>query len=304
MGNKTSIEWTNRTWSPTTGCTKVSAGCRNCYAERQSLRFKGTPAYPVGFDPYPRPDRLAEPLAWTKPGRCFVCHMSDLFHVDIPFEFIAAVWAIMAAADTHTFQVLTKRPQRAAQFFDWLDNSRTSRSALLFKHAAAYLLEADSAESNPAKRRLTPEVHDALYYRCLLRRPPRALPNVWLGVSVEDSRVLHRVDQLRELPAAVRFLSVEPLIGPLGGYADFSGMDWVIIGGESGPGSRPLEVGWARQAMSAAESAGAAVFFKQMGTAWAKEHDPNGHPKGGDPATWPEEFRVRDYPKSIAEVAR
>lgn len=187
---RTSIEWTDETWNPVTGCDKVSAGCRHCYAERIAERFRGTAAFPVGFDLRLRPERLEQPLRWRKPRTVFVNSMSDLFHEGVPDAFIHRVFEVMAQADRHRFQVLTKRDSR---------------------------LQA-----------LAPE-----------------LPwpgNVWMGVSVESSRWLPRVEALRTVPAAVRFLSCEPLLGPL--CMNLDGIDWVIAGGESGPGARPMQPAW------------------------------------------------------------
>lgn len=218
MADKTSIEWTNATWNPVTGCTKVSPGCDHCYAERFSERFRGVKGHPFenGFDLTLRPDRLKQPLQWKKPRMIFVNSMSDLFHKDVPEEFIHRVFDTMEAADWHTFQLLTKRSSLMRRFI----NSRYSS---------------------------------------------RPVPShIWLGVSVEDGQRKSRVDHLRETNAKVRFLSVEPLVGAVG-KLDLDGIHWVIVGGESGPGYRPMRVDWAREVRDECKRAGVAFFFKQWG---------------------------------------
>lgn len=205
----TAIEWTDKTWNPTVGCNKVSAGCRNCYAEALTKRF--TNHFKDGFDFTLHPERLREPRRWRKPSRVFVNSMSDLFHERMPLEYLKQVFEVMSECDKHIFQILTKRQER--------------------------LLE------------LAPE----------LPWPD----NVWMGVSVENQTFVHRVDYLREVPAAVRFLSCEPLIGPL--ELDLRGIHWVIVGGESGSGHRPIEAQWVRDIRDQSVDAGAAFFFKQWG---------------------------------------
>ena len=194
MAGKTSIEWTNSTWNPVTGCTKISAGCDKCYAERFAERFRGVPGHPFesGFDLTLRPERLSQPLKWRRPQMVFVNSMSDLFHKDVPFSFVDAVFDTMLQADWHTFQVLTKRSSIMRRYV----NSRF-------------------------QNRTVPD-------------------HIWLGVSVEDGQRKSRVLHLRETNAGVRFLSIEPLIGPIG-KLDLTGIHWVIVGGESGPRYRPME---------------------------------------------------------------
>ncbi len=218
MSDGSSIEWTDATWNPVTGCTKISAGCDNCYAERFAERFRGVDGHPyeVGFDLALRPERLQQPLAWRKPKMIFVNSMSDLFHKGVPHTFVDQVFETMEAADWHVFQVLTKRSSRMRDYV----NAR---------------------------------------YR---RRPPPA--HIWLGVSVEDGTKLSRVRHLRETRACVRFLSVEPLIGPVG-KVDLSGIHWVIVGGESGPRARPLDPAWAREVRDQCTAQNVAFFFKQWG---------------------------------------
>jgi protein gp37 len=218
MAEKSTIEWTDTTWNPVTGCTKVSAGCDNCYAERFSERFRGVTGHPFewGFDLTVRPERLMHPLAWAKPRMIFVNSMSDLFHKAIPKDYISDVFDTMERADWHIYQVLTKR------------------SALLMK----FLNER---------------------YR---QRPPPG--HIWLGVSVEDQQATSRIVHLRKARAAVRFLSVEPLIGSIG-KLDLDGIDWVIVGGESGPRARRMDPRWVIDIRNQCVAAGVAFFFKQWG---------------------------------------
>ena len=215
MSAASAIEWTEATWNPVTGCTKLSAGCANCYAERMARRLQamGQPNYVDGFTVRTHERMLQIPLSWKRPQAVFVNSMSDLFHEAVPFAFIERVFDVMRRADWHTFQVLTKRSRRLqelAPFLDW------------------------------------PE-------------------NVWMGVSVEDSRVLRRVVDLRAARGpSLRFLSLEPLLGPLPGLS-LEGIDWVIVGGESGPGARPLEHMWVREVRDACVREGVPFFFKQWG---------------------------------------
>jgi protein gp37 len=218
MADRSSIEWTDATWNPVTGCTKISAGCDNCYAERFSERFRGVAGHPFenGFDLTLRPERLAQPLHWRRPRMIFVNSMSDLFHKDVPKEFTENVFDTMEAAQWHTFQVLSKRSSLMRDFL---------------------------------KRRYGSE---------------RGPAHMWFGVSVEDGTKLSRVRHLQQAPAGVRFLSIEPLIGPIG-EIDLAGIDWVIVGGESGPGARPMERAWVRSIRDQCKAAGVAFFFKQWG---------------------------------------
>ena len=199
MGDKSAIEWTDATWNPVTGCTKVGPGCDHCYAERIAERFRGTPGHPFerGFDLTLRPERLEQPLRWKKPRRIFVNSMSDLFHKDIPTGYIDRVFDIMEQADRHTFQILTKRSTLMRKFA----NERYAKSP-----------------------------------------PPK---HIWLGVSVESQAQKSRIAHLRDTICAVRFLSLEPLIGPIQDL-DLTGIHWVIAGGESGPGARPMKAEWVR----------------------------------------------------------
>ena len=230
VGSK--IEWTDATWNPTTGCNKVSPGCKHCYAERLSNRLKaaGMAKYRDGFKMTLHPDTLAIPLRWRKPRFIFVNSMSDLFHEQVPVGFIQDVFAVMQNADWHRYQVLTKRAERVAEL----------------NH--------------------------------LLPWPQQ----VWLGVSVESADYAHRIDLLRETDARVKFLSLEPLLGPLP-QLNLDGIDWVIVGGESGPGARPMEPDWARDIRDQCLAAGVAFHFKQWGGVFKKR---NGRELDG--RTWDE----------------
>jgi len=274
MSAQSSIEWTDATWNPVTGCTKVSPGCDNCYAETFAERWRGTPGhhFETGFDVTLRPNALTMPLRWRKPRRVFVNSMSDLFHKDIPDEYIAKVFAVMARTPQHTYQILTKRHGRMRSLLGGGLGAGLQR-----------LLEATADE----------DTAQALY------DAPWPLPNVWLGVSVEDQKHADlRIPALLETPAAVRFLSCEPLLGPVdlkqavipmgserghgltasyvhagGCCRKFHGIDWVIVGGESGTGARPMHPQWARDLRDQCVTAGVPFFFKQWG-AWGPLQHP------------------------------
>jgi protein gp37 len=277
MSDKTGIEWTDATWNPTTGCDQVSPGCDNCYALSMAKRLKamGSPRYRKdgdsktsgpGFGLTMHPDALDQPLRWTKPRRIFVNSMSDLFHKDVTDEFLARVFAVMASAPQHTFQVLTKRHARMKSLL----NSEDFRSAV--EQAVVDLVGYPAAD----------DVLDPIPLR-----PFWPLTNVWLGVSVEDQHWANlRIPALLHTPAAVRFLSCEPLLGPVsfrwapwvpwinGGHLDgLTGVDWIIVGGESGAGSRPMHADWARTIRDQSVEAGVAFHFKQWGS-----HDEQGEP--------------------------
>jgi len=214
MADNSAIEWTEATWNPVTGCSKVSPGCAHCYAETFAERWRGVPghAYEQGFDLRLWPSRLDQPLAWRRPRLIFVNSMSDLFHERIPDAFIVDVFRVMEQAPWHVFQILTKRPERLAALADDLPWP----------------------------------------------------PHVWMGVSIENRRFVHRAEALRDVPAAIRFVSAEPLLGPLAGL-DLSGIDWLIAGGESGPRNRPVRIEWLRDLRDRCEDEGVAFFFKQWG---------------------------------------
>jgi len=239
------------------------------------------------------PERLEQPLRWRKPRRVFVNSMSDLFHQDVSDEFIDAVHHVMACAPHHVFQVLTKRPEQAASYYEDLrglaiaaEVNSPPRGEIASLQWSMDRLVRTSAE-NIARDAGLREHHNAFWRRDHMSRWP--LDNVWLGVSVESQDQMDRVDVLRTIPAAVRWISAEPLLGPLA--LDLEGIDWVVVGGESGPGARPVGLGWIRSIVEQCAEAGVACFVKQMGTAsgWSgKEHK--------DPAYWPEGLRVREYP--------
>lgn len=235
MAQGSSIEWTEATWNPVTGCTKISPGCKNCYAERMAKRLQamGVPQYRNGFKLTLQPNALGLPLTWKRPRLIFVNSMSDLFHNDVPLDFIRQVFDVMQAARQHQFQVLTKRPELALRY----------------------------ANDLPWPN------------------------NVWLGTSVENALYLHRVHTLREVPAKVRFLSVEPLLGPIP-RLPLNGIHWVIVGGESGPGARTMEGKWVVQIRDRCVALGVPFFFKQWGGINKKSTGRNLHGR-----TW-DEFPV------------
>ena len=276
MGDKTGIEWTDATWNPVTGCDEVSPGCDHCYAKSLAERFRGTPGhyYEQGFDVVLRPDKLDQPLRWKRPRRVFVNSMSDLFHKSIPDTYIAEVFAVMALAPQHTFQLLTKRHGRMRSL---LTNPRVVEGPsgpLSFEDMVR------NCAFNMANRNsMHAAVADTVEW---------PLPNVWLGVSVEDQqRADLRIPALLETPAAVRFLSCEPLLGPVDlGYGEacdhsrqrcedigcWGALDWVIVGGESGRGARPMHPDWARSLRDQCAAAGVPFLFKQYGD-WKPTHE-------------------------------
>jgi len=352
------IEWTDTTWNPVVGCTPVSAGCLNCYAATMANRLQ---QMPQAKDYHPReysrdeakdaareasggcdsdvpdyrpavriaevrggravftgdvrlvPERLEEPLSWRKPRMVFVNSMSDLFHEAVPFEFIDRVFAVMALCPQHTFQVLTKRPERMAEYFGQNRLDSAGRHGAVLGAAHFQTTGGSGAQVD------------------------WPVPNVWLGTSVENQAAAdERIPHLLECPAAVRFLSCEPLLGPVelsgcmtpareimgldGPYiaGPDAGVHWVIVGGESGPNARPCDVAWIRSIVGQCKASGVPVFVKQLG---ARPVEVNSGPempmrwvpddggeeverwyrpsdrKGGDPAEWPEDLRVRQFPK-------
>ncbi len=300
MGDRSGIEWTDATWNPTTGCSRVSPGCDNCYAITMANRIQatGNAAYiatvkrrPLGHalnHPLQRldwtgiihtlPERLDIPIRWQRPRKIFVDSMSDLFHPSVPFEFVDRVWAVMAIASRHTFQILTKRPKRMAEYL----RSRTTEIAVTADHPIQ--IEIDRIVDG------RPKLKGAGLYFWPLR-------NVWLGTSAEDQASLDgRIPYLLRCPAAVRFISCEPLIGPLTLTANCWGdrllrsIDWVIVGGESGPRARPMYEEWALELRHECVGERVAFFFKQ-----------------GSKANWPDfknfdsfpyVLRVREFPRT------
>lgn len=214
MAVGSTIEWTEATWNPVTGCTKVSAGCKNCYAERMAKRLQAmrVPQYRNGFKLTLQPEMLDVPRRWKRPRKVFVNSMSDLFHPEVPLPFIQQVFEVMNECPQHTFQILTKRPEIAAEFSPKLDWT----------------------------------------------------PNIWMGTSVENMLVMHRIRDLVRVRAKMRFLSLEPLLGPLP-RLPLTGIHWVIVGGESGPGARPMEKDWVIQIRERCRDRGVPFFFKQWG---------------------------------------
>ena len=326
------IEWTDDTWNPVRGCSRYSPGCLNCYAERQAVRQSGpggkyeglvrsTPSGPrwtgkVAFDE----KKLVEPLSWRKPRRVFVNSMSDLFHEALTDEQIDRVFAVMALADQHTFQCLTKRPQRMRDYLREIQDDLKDTH-----HWAA----------------LASEITDSPCAVGTVESRDWPLPNVWLGVSVEDQKTAdERIPILLDTPAAVRFVSVEPMLGPVdfkrvktacGAWATgcccsapacmHTKLDWVIVGGESGPGARPCDVALIRGIVRQCRESGTAVFVKQLGRfigafndqiadVWPNDTQTSASAsyqgadvrvflrdrKGGDPSEWPEALRVREFP--------
>lgn len=228
------------------------------------------------------PRTLAEPFRREKATLWFVNSMSDLFHRAVPFEFIAAVFGAMALTPQHQYQVLTKRPEQMQAFFGWLDSMDSDPMTVCL----AYLDKLWETGTSPPR---------------LFASREWPLPNVWLGTSVEDDRVFERIDQLRSVPAQVRFLSCEPLIGPLDLSSQLDGIHWTIVGGESGPGARPMKAEWAEAIQDACKSAGVAYFFKQTGNVLAREWG-LGSKKGSDASEWPREHQhlgVREFPEVV-----
>jgi protein gp37 len=304
MGEHTGISWTDATWNPIRGCTRKSEGCRFCYAERVAARFSDQGAPYHGFAERGRPGskwtgrvELVEkaldlPIRWRKPRRIFVNSMSDLFHESLPDEAIDRVFAVMALAPQHTFQVLTKRADRMRRYFlgiSEMPNEPAARDAMIEGAAQALFAQMSGG------------VDSSLWLAVHM-----PLPNVWLGVSVENQAAWdERWPALAETPAAVRFVSFEPLIGPIdtgltgGGDAP----DWWIIGGESGPGARPMRREWAQALIRQCDAVGAAPWFKQVGDSRPDEAGwPRGITgKGDDPAQWPSGLHVQRFPEITHE---
>lgn len=352
MSAGSGIEWTEHTWNPVSGCTRASAGCDNCYAVKQTYRLEKmgqvekygglTVLNPKGerqFNGVVRchEDALDIPLKWKKPRRIFVNSMSDLFHKGVPFEFVDKVFAVMALCPQHMFQVLTKRPERMAEYL------RDRRCMMGFKTDECVTHEMIQIVAN---------LHPVQLYKRFSYPMPSdvvwPLPNVWLGTSTENQAAAdERIPHLLRCPAAVRFLSVEPMLGPVdlveGGHGFLfcnenadgtrTGIHWVIVGGESGPGARPFNVEWARTIITQCKAAGVACFVKQLGehamedgvphaeiddpakfaASWRskiKKFEGGGslkpdsmwliytfhNRKGSDPAEWPADLRVRKFP--------
>lgn len=243
MSQSSPIEWTDSTWNPVTGCTKISPGCKHCYAETFAERFRGVPGHPYeqGFDLKLWPERLEMPMRWKEPRMIFVNSMSDLFHDDVPDDYIARVFDVMTRAHHHVFQVLTKRSERMMQW---------TRARYRF------------ANAKPDGRRVMPR-------------------HIWLGVSVENQGYTSRIGHLQKVPARIRFLSIEPLLGPVDlSPAMLRGIHWVIVGGESGHKARPMDRFWALAIQRRCHATGVPFFFKQWG-AFTPEGERVGKKKAG-----------------------
>ncbi|MCL4759733.1 MAG: DUF5131 family protein [Rhodocyclaceae bacterium] len=300
MGDNTGIEWTDATWNPVTGCSKVSAGCKHCYAERDWARLSAnrqTRYFGRAFtDVRCHADVLALPLRWRRPRRIFVTSMSDLFHPDVPDEFIDAVFAVMALAPHHTFQVLTKRPERMR---DYLRCGGGSCIRIGIRQAIEAMGYPD------------------------LGAVGKALPNIWLGVSIDDQATAEeRIPLLLDTPAAVRWISAEPLLGPVrldqimraSQYDDWTycdnaldgfratkcggtygpHLDWVVVGGESGPKARPMHPAWVRSLRDQCQAAGVPFLFKQWGEWLPALQD-------GNPEHAPMEINASDWPLRVGK---
>lgn len=334
----TTIEWCDRTWNPVRGCSRVSPGCDNCYAMRTARRFSGRGAPYEGLTTIRRgkvdwtgttrfvPDMLDAPLRWRKPARVFVNSMSDLFHESLPNEQIAAVFGVMAAAPRHTFIVVTKRPKRMREWFEWFERGRGRQDTADVALTAALGVQ---ALNEYVTRNDTDLDGDGGAWDELIEDPPAwPLPNVWILTSVEDQTTADvRIPYLQQTPAAVRGISFEPMLGPVdlapwlqyscaicreAGVEDVTRcgarLDWVILGGESGAGARECDTEWIRAVVEQCRAAGVPCFVKQLGarpiTSGPWQLVGGGYPavplrsrKGGDPDEWPEYLRVRQWPE-------
>lgn len=316
MGDKSKIGWTDATWNPTTGCTKVSPGCKLCYAKHQEWprlsANQKTAYYGRRFeDVQCHPERLDQPLRWTKPRLIFVNSMSDLFHESIPFEFIDQVFAVMATCPDHIFQVLTKRPARMLRYMN--ETTRHRRGLAGRSHMIAeQIIETDCRGHDPL-------VWDDPDDLANLSQWP--LPNVWLGVSVENQEQADlRISLLRQCPAGVRWISAEPLLERLRLVDHVADLDWVVVGGESGRHARPCHVDWILGLLGECKMADVPCFVKQLGgfpiedytracDGWPPSVDfnftkPGFSPcldrKGKDLSLWPKFLRVQEYPRAVA----
>jgi protein gp37 len=328
MSANTTIEWATKSWNPVRGCSRVSPGCDECYAMKFAHRFSG-PGKPyeglttirkgkVDWSGVARfiPGEIDAPLRWKKPERVFVNSMSDLFHHSLSFEEIAAVFGVMAAAPRHQFLVLTKRPERAVEFFAWLGSGGSPAPWIRANWSKIRGLFANGAGANVLNAA-------GVWAEC-------PLPNVWFGISAENQDLFEeRWEHARKVPAAVRFVSYEPALGPLrlpGTVSDE--LHWGIVGGESGPGARAMDVAWVSFFVSACQRRGVAPFVKQLGSypqatcpecgrsvgrhvrggfvdSCGAQHDALieqikrvRNSKGGDPSEWPEDLRIRSFPRS------
>ena len=293
MADKSGIAWTEASWNPVTGCTKVSQGCKHCYAEREWARLSVNPKASDYFgriftDVKTHAHRLDQPLRWRRPRLIFVNSMADLFHESVPDAFIDQVFAVMALAPQHTFQVLTKRVERMREWFAPGYDNR--------EHAVGHAMREIAASRGGDDAGL----------------PEWPLANVWLGVSAEDQETAEtRIPVLLETPAAVRWVSLEPLLGPVDlekglGPNPTAKIAWVVCGGESGPGARVFRVEWAREILRQCRAADVPFFMKQMGAAFNDGRFTLRlrHRAGADPGEWPEDLRVREYPRQMNDTMR
>lgn len=301
MAEHSDIQWTDATWNPTTGCTKISDGCKNCYIDRTPpFRMAGRKFVAGKIPLIMHADRLDKPLHWRKPKRIFVNSLSDLFHEDVPDEFIDRVFAVMALCPQHTFQVLTKRAERMQEYFAGIQEH--DRDLQRWANSAAELFGEDA------------------FTKVIERGSHNGCKNVHLGVSVENRKHgLPRIEHLRQTPAALRFLSVEPLLEDVG-QIDLTGIGWVIVGGESGPGARPCNLDWLIDVVDQCNAAKIPVFVKQLGAhviGWHNDRmemmGETDHAtgtdalvrwklrdsKGGDIAEFPEDLRFRQFPACL-----
>jgi protein gp37 len=286
MAQRTTIEWTEATWNPTTGCDRISPGCDNCYALTLAKRLKamGSAKYQLdgdqrtsgpGFGVTVHQDALTEPLGWRTPRRVFVNSMSDLGHARVPRSALARIWAVMALTARHQFQVLTKRPKRLAAVLSDPTFARevAQQATEIISHTPPHLgrwrldlgggrLAGDSGLGERWTVETVGSSDGPLPDNLWL--PPWPVPNVWVGTSIESDEYCWRADQIRHSLAAVRFLSLEPLLGPLPSL-DLTNIDWVIVGGESGPNYRPLNLDWVRDLRERCTQQQVPLFFKQVG---------------------------------------
>lgn len=332
----TSIEWTHRpgtkpeSWNPVKGCTKITPGCARCYASTFAERFRGVAGhvYERGFDPREALEHLGLPLRWRSPRTVFVNSMSDLWHKDFSDEYIAAVFGVMAATPMHTYIVLTKRHERMVSWFAWLAAQTHHRQAWIDRVADAEEMCGQPIGSRGAAQAVAERaaVLEMARQRVDERMPfyvnqPWPLPNLWLGVTVEDKARAVRIDALRQVPAAIKLVSFEPLLEDVADVANLAGIDWAIVGGESGNGARPFDLAWAGALLDKARAAGAAAFMKQLGSRPVRNLDATGNfrthegkcqlemrgdlvkitsRKGNNIADFPPELRVREWPEAIA----
>lgn len=331
MGDKTKIEWTEATWNPVRGCERMSEGCRHCYAESVAVRFSGKGQPYEGLAKQTKrgpkwtgevrlvPEHLFRPVRWKRPRMIFVNSMSDLFWHKIPRDYIAAVFGAMAHAPHHTFQVLTKRPRAAIEFFKWLDMKAEAFGLTPARYCLDQLRQHVTDESE--RRRVLVDTHSAR----IDKKGPAAwpLPNVWLGVSVEDQATADkRIPLLWYMPAAWRWISLEPMLAPVDLLVDVAQLgytrlidhlDWVVVGGESGPRARPCDVLWIHDVVDACTHIEVPVFVKQLGSnvVAAGEQIKLKDRKGGDIDEWSEAsiatiatiatISVREYPDDFEQ---